>query len=61
MFEKLFLVNAAQLDKINESTTPPLNYTELYNAVIKSKLEESAPTAKLQLREWLTLYHGKSA
>jgi hypothetical protein len=66
MYEKLYLVSAAQLDKINDTKTPALDYTELYNAVVKSKAAgeeplEPAPSAKLKLQEWLSLYHGESS
>jgi hypothetical protein len=66
MYEKLFLVSAAQLDKINETKTPALDYSELYSAIVKSKAAEEeptqqAPSAKLKLQEWLYLYHGENS
>jgi hypothetical protein len=63
MYEKLYLVSAAQLDKIKEAKEPALDYTELYNAVIKSKEEEVevVPVVKLKLLEWLSLYNGESS
>lgn len=63
MYEKLYLVSAAQLEKINESKTPAINYTDLYNSVIKTQSEQAPEPApikiKLKVREWLTLYHGE--
>jgi hypothetical protein len=67
MYEKLFLVSAAQLDKINETKTPALDYSELYSAIVKSKSAKEeepalqAPSAKLKLQEWLYLYHGENS
>lgn len=65
MYEKLYLVSAAQLEKINQAKEPAINYSQLYNAVIRSQATEEsvaqqAPDKKLSLQEWLTLQYEKS-
>lgn len=57
MFEKLYIVNSKQLEKIHESPEPFLSYSEIYEAIVdvskKDKLNSTS--TKLVPSVWLEL------
>jgi hypothetical protein len=54
MFEKLYLVDANDLERIQDR--PPLSYLEIYDSIVKSKKEQEEETRKkkkIPVKNWL--------
>lgn len=56
MFEKLYLVDQKQLEKIQESPAPFLSYSDIYEAIVNTKAEESTKISRKKvITTWLEI------